>query len=483
MIRKITFVIVCLLGFIAFPQATIKGTVFDEYLEPFSGAIINSPLGNATSDFEGAFSLNISKLPVTIKVSSVGYSSETILVTDANQEINVILKETFGLDQVVISASRTPERIMESPVTIERVGDKYLKNTASPNFYESLKNLKGINILDNNYLTKIVVSNRGFANTNNVRFVQLVDGVDTAVPVFDYSLGNVFGVNELDLDNLEILPGPSSALYGANAINGILSMKTKNPFEDTGVSAYIKTGATNADNKGSDLFYDVGVRAAHKFNDWFAAKVNINYEKAHDWVASDLTNINGAGTSHANGVADYDGVNVYGDDFTANFDFLTFAGILNTIDHDGDPNTDEINLFATQGFAQEDIIETLTTIPNSTEIEISRTGINESDLVDYNIHNLRLDGSLHFKPWGQDKTEIILGAKYSQGNNITTGSNRYYQKNSSQQHYKFEFKGLNYFLRGYYSENASGDTYDAKLAATHINNSILDNPEYFLGYV
>ena len=462
MIRNFTFIIVCLFGFIAFPQATIKGTVFDEYLEPFSGAVIYSPVGTTTTDFDGVFSLNVSSLPVTIKVSSVGYTTENLVITDENQEINVILKETYGLDQVVISASRTPERVMESPVTIERIDKKFITNTASPNFYEGLKNLKGINILDNNYLTKNVVSNRGFANTDNFRFVQLIDGYDSAVPVFDYSLGNTYGLNELDVKNVEILPGAASALYGANAINGILLMTSKSPFEDTGLSAYAKTGFTNQDARGSKPFYDFGLRFAHKVNDYFAAKINVNYDRAYDWVANDISNVNGIGNGYDTSGPDYDGVNVYGDDFSLNVVDLAilFNGVQNQID----------------------ALALLNGIDNVENTRISRSGFNEADIIDYNLSNLRIDTSLHFKPWGEEKTEIIIGTKYSLSDNITQNSNRYSQTDSSMQQHRLEFKGNNYFFRAYYNEADAGLNYDSKLAAVSINDAYLPNQDFFTQY-
>jgi len=461
--KKLLLFLIFLGSLFTSAQTIIEGTVFDEYLEPFPNAIISSSSSNkTTSNFEGVFTLEVINLPVTLTISSLGYSSEKITITDKSNDINIILKETYALNQIIISASRIPERIMESPVTIERVGGKFINNTASPNFYEGLKNLKGINLLDNNYLTKSITSNRGFSNTDNVRFVQLIDGFDSAVPVFDYSIGNNFGVNELDVKNIEILPGAASALYGANAFNGILLATTKNPFEDQGISSYIKTGVTTQENGGNNAFYDVGLRMAHKFNDWFAGKINFNYDKAKDWQANDITNINGTGTSHNGTSTNYDGVNVYGDDYAANLIDVTFAGA---------------------SFLPSNSFNSLLALDSNQNIEISRTGIKESYLTDYNVNNLKFDVSLHFKPWGEDKTEIILGSKYSIGDNVTTLSNRYIQKNSSQSQQKIEVKGNNYFVRAYYTENDAGDTFDSKLASTYINRQIASDQTYFITYL
>ena len=465
MLRKLLFFLICFSSLITSAQTTISGTVFDEYLEPFPGAIISSPYGTTTSDFEGTFTLQVNQLPVTIKVTSAGYSTETLEISGDTDDINIILKEAYALDQVVVSASRTPERVMESPVTIERAGDKFIKNTASPNFYEGLKNLKGIHVLDNNYLTKAIVTNRGFGSTDNTRFVQLVDGVDTAVPVFEFSLGNNFGLNELDVKNVEILPGAASALYGANAFNGILVMNSKSPFEDEGFSMYKKAGITTEDARGSNGFYDTGFRFAHKFNDNVAMKINTSYITAGDWVANDLSNISGEGFSHANAVTNYNGVNVYGDEISLN---LVDLAILAS-----NPETSPL--------APINPIGLLALIENPEDIVVSRTGIAETNFADYGVNNLLLDVSLHFKPWDEN-TEIILSTKYGIGDNVVQVGNRYFQENSSMVQYRAELKGENYFIRGYYNKNDAGDTYDSKLAGLFATSAWKSSGDFYNQY-
>ena len=458
MTKKILSFLFCLYNLVTVAQVTIKGTVFDEYLEPFPNAVVSSPSGKTTSDFEGYFTLQVDKLPVKIIISAIGYGSEAITVSEDSNDLNVILKETFALDQVVISASRTPERVMESPVTIERIDSKFIKNTASPNFYEGLQNLKGVDILNNNFTTKIVVSNRGFAGIDNTRFVQLVDGIDTSAPVFDYSLGNIFGLNELDVKNVEILPGAASALYGANAFNGILLMTSKNPFDYTGASAYVKYGRTSEKSRGNEDFTDIGVRYAHKFNDVVAAKLNFSYITAEDWVASDLSDINGVGFDHSNGNSSYNGVNVYGDEITLNLIDLLIQG------------------------QRPELIPLLPLLENPDEIMVSRTGFQENQFADYGVNNLTFDFSLHLRPW-KDNTEIILATKHSKGDNISQAGNRYFQENSSMEHYRAEIKSDNYFVRAYYSENNAGDTYDSKLAGLFATSVWKSSEQFYTEYI
>lgn len=470
MLKKTLFFVLCISSLITTAQITVKGTVYDEYLEPFPGATIKVPSGTTISDYDGNFTIRVAKLPVNVTVSSSGYSDETSQAIDATTEINIILKEALALNQVVISASRTPERVMESPVTIERLDSKIIKNTASPNFYEGLKNLKGIDVLDNNYLTKTVVSNRGFASTDNVRFVQLVDGVDTSVPAFDFSLGNLFGLNELDVKNIEILPGAASALYGANALNGILLMTSKNPFDHEGLSAYAKTGFTSEEERGSKSFIDVGFRYAHKFSDRIAAKINVSYQSSEDWLANDLSNINGDGFDHSNANTNYNGVNVYGDEISLNLVDLAIIASGDAFTNNPDSPLNGL-----------DPLNLISSIADAEDVRISRTGFRENAIVDSGVNNLLFDFSLHFRPW-ENNTEIILATKHSKGDNVSQLGNRYFQKNSSLQHYRFEIKNDNYFVRAYYSENDAGDTYDSKLAGVFSTVASKSNSDFFQEY-
>ena len=204
---------------IAFSQTTVSGNVVDQNQEPVLGAnviVIGSSVGTAT-DFDGNFTLTVDLAPpFSIEISSIGYQSVTQEVIENNQSFSITMNEGDELDEVVISASRTPESIRESPVTIERFDARDILNASSPNFYASLENLKGVDV-NKGSLTFNSVNTRGFATFANTRFVQLVDGMDNSSPLLNFVIGNFLGMNELDVNSVELLPGASSALYGANA--------------------------------------------------------------------------------------------------------------------------------------------------------------------------------------------------------------------------------------------------------------------------
>ncbi len=453
-----TTIKIFLLFFCAFSyaQTTVKGNVSDESGQPLPGAnviIVGTTIGTVT-DFDGNYTLTANQAPpFSIQASSVGFESITKEVTSNSQTIDFVLNEGNELDEIVISASRTPESIRESPVTIERFDATDIKLAASPNFYTSLENLKGVDV-NQGSLTFNSVNTRGFATYANTRFVQLVDGMDNASPALNFVIGNLLGLSDLDISSVELLPGASSALYGANAFNGILFMTSKNPWDHQGISTYYKTGITVQDAAGDNQFYDFGFRVAHAFSDKFAAKASFSFLKGTDWYANDTNEyVLGApgapdailpfGSSPA-----HDALNVYGDEVT-----------LDAVGSD-------LNQVA-------QFLESIGAIPPGASalvpaVNVGRTGYREQDLTDYKARSIKADFSLNYKPFGND-IEIVWRSKFGKGNTIYQGANRYNVNNFTLQQHKLEIRGNDFFVRGYTTSENAGDSYDMRFTGINMN--------------
>ena len=257
---------------ITFAQTSISGSVKDSKNEPIPGAnvkIKGESTGTVT-DSDGNFTLSTTKKPpFNIEISNVGYDAKNVAITSNNQKVTIALTgEETKLDEIVVSASRTPEKVLQSPVTIERMSLQQIKNTTAATYYDGLENLKEVHF-NTSSLSFKSINTRGFATVANTRFLQLVDGMDNSSPALNFVLGNLIGLSELDVANVELLPGASSALYGANAFNGILFMNSKSPFNNQGLSFYFKYGKTYQDVAGTNDYYDFGIRAAHAFDKHF----------------------------------------------------------------------------------------------------------------------------------------------------------------------------------------------------------------------
>lgn len=431
---------------ISFSQTTVKGKVTDNTGQPLPGAnviVVGTTTGTIT-DFDGAYTLIVNQNPpFAIQVSSVGFETITQEVTTNSQTIDFTMVQGTELDEIVLSASRTPERIFESPVTVERFGLKQIKNTASADFYDGLENLKGVDI-NTNSLTFKSINTRGFATFANTRFMQLVDGMDNSSPALNFPIGNLVGMNETDVLSVELLPGAASALYGANAFNGILFMQSKNPFDFPGISGYHKQGITSQDAAGDNTYRDTGIRAAYKFSDKFAAKVNFGWLKGTDWTANNYAGKPGTGETRAS--VGYDGYNIYGDEVSTNI--RAASGGLGIIP----------------------------------DVVVSRTGYEERDLTNYNAESIKADWGLYFRPWAND-FEIQYIGKIGTGSTIYQGTNRYNISGFSQQQHKIEVKNNNFFVRGYVVSDNAGDSYDMVFTGININRLWKPDQQWFSEYI
>ena len=439
-----------LLAFIAFSsfamvaQTTVKGTVTDAKTgETLPGANIkieNKAVGT-TTDFDGNFVLKVTdNPPFTIEVSVLGYKMEKVEITTSSQKIDVKLTENeTSLDEIVVSASRTPERIMESPVTIERMDARAIKNTSAPSFYDGLENLKGVDV-NTNSLTFKSVNTRGFATFANTRFMQLVDGMDNSSPALNFAIGNLLGMSELDVNTVELLPGAASALYGANAFNGIMFMTSRSPFDDQGISVSLKGGVTTQEAAGTNEYYDFNIRMAYAFSEKFAAKATLSYLEGTEWFATDERNTrNGKYAAGDRSLNDYDGLNVYGDEVATDL-----GGAIG---------------------------------------RVSRTGYKEQDLMkDYQAKSVKLNTALHYRPFGDDRLELIFNSKFGVGNTIYQGANRYNIRDFYLAQQKLELRGNNFFIRGYVTTEDAGNSYDSRFAAININRRWKSDQDWFTQY-
>ncbi|TDQ33121.1 TonB-dependent receptor [Zeaxanthinibacter enoshimensis] len=447
--RLLLMVPLLLLSLGAYAQTEVRGTVTDSNGDPIPGAnvvIVGKAVGTVT-DFDGNFVLETSvEPPFTIQVSSIGFTLYNAEVSASGETINVTMSENQTmLDEIVISASRTPERLFESPVSVERFGLKEIKNSASPSFYDGLQNLKGVDI-NTNSLTFQSINTRGFATFANTRFLQLVDGMDNSAPGLNFVLGNLVGMSELEVQSVEILPGASSALYGAGAFNGILFMSSKSPFDYQGISAYGKVGITSQEAAGDNTYYDFGIRAAHAFSDKLAVKANLSVLKGEDWHANREDDPLQPGATRAN--PGYDGLNVYGDEVGTLLNFDQLAGLP-----DGTVG---------QSF-------------------VTRTGYAEGSLVNYDAESVKSDFSVYYRPFADD-FEIIYQGRVGRGNTIYQGANRYAIRNFILQQHKIEFRNDNFFVRGYITSEDAGDSYDTRFAAININRSWKPDQQWFQEY-
>ena len=415
-----------------FSQTKISGIVIDEYtslpLENVKIKVKDLNMG-AISDQKGFFTITLNKeFPITLISSNLGYDNLETLLSASEDSLILKMKsnEILKLSTVNVRGFGS-EKEKESALSIETMSLNEIKATPALDFYDGLSHMKGVDLTSASIGFK-VINTRGFNSTSPVRTLQIIDGVDNASPGLNFALGNFLGASELDLMQVDIVSGASSAFYGPNAFNGVISMQTKNPFKFQGFSASIKGGER--------LLTEYAVRYAKAFQfktgrDIFAFKVNVSYMKADDWEANNSNSVEDLDTDESN-PGGYDAVNRYGDENLS-------PNINNALDLSA--------IWQTPGLKR-----------------WHRTGYWEKDIVDYKTENLKASAALHFML--NPKVELILASNFGTGTTVYQGDNRFSLKDILFFQNRIEIQKKNdFFIRAYATHEDAGNSYDAVLTA------------------
>ena len=495
-------------------SGSVKNAKSKELVSAVSVTVKGSSVGTFTDD-KGTFRFSsIKNYPVTLVFSSVGFANKEVAVNAAKTGLEVSLEPSFTLgNEVVVSASRVPERILESPVSIERVSSAAIRNTAASNYYDILTNLKGVDVVAAS-LTFKSVGTRGFNSSGNTRLNQLIDGMDNQAPGLNFSVGSVIGLTELDVDNMELLPGASSALYGPGGMNGTVLINSKNPFKYQGLSFQIKQGINHVDaaQRPTSAYNDWAIRWAKKVTDKFAYKITAENMTAQDWLANQSNNYS-RGTGSPNGVTipgwrdidpNYDGVNFYGDETSQSLSSIANAviagsgvpaaavGFFNAfLASNPTANLATYNAALTAGGLGALVNSGMSPIFYGAargmfgNQMVSRTGYAERDVLDPTTSNFKLTGSLNYML--TDKVEASFSTYFGTGNTVYTGSDRYSLRDLRMAQFKFELKHKNWYVRAYATHENSGNSFNGTIATRTFNEAWKPSaswyPQYMVAYV
>ena len=442
--KKLLTLIAVFASFTMWAQTQVSGTVTDADGQPLPGAnIVLDGTTGAVSDFDGNFSLSTEQQPpFSLTVSSVGFESATVEVTSATGSLTIQLSEgSTQLDEIVVSASRMAERIFESPVTVEKFSLQEIENTPSADYFNGLANLKGVSLVEAGLVFN-QVQIRGFSDIYNEGLVTLVDGMNNQMPVFGFAVGNLIGLNELDVQSIELVPGAASALYGADAYKGILFLNSKNPFDHQGISVKIKQGVTDQDTAGQNDFTEISVRMATQLSDKVAIKASLSHKEGTDWSAQDYRHsVNGViFDDYPTNAPDYNAVNEEGEiAFSTALIFDQLVGVT------GNPAFSALAPISPNYFGT-----------------ILSTGFNDVDMFGSETSNTKANLAIHYRP--NSKSEITIQSLLGTGTApLSTGGTRYHLDDVEIQQHKVEYQSGGLTSRFYYTKEDAGETLVAQL--------------------
>ncbi|GIV36299.1 MAG: membrane protein [Cyclobacteriaceae bacterium] len=433
----------------AIAQTTVSGTVKDEAGNPMPGVniIVAGTTDGTITDQNGAFTITTkSTPPFTLRFSFIGYRIREEQVSGTATSLDISMDpDPLGLDEVVIIGQGVRTDFLSAPVSAYRVGALDIRQVPAPDFYEAVAYQPGVQMYAGS-INFQAMNTRGFATVANTRFVQWVDGMDTAAPILNFPTGNLVGISELDAESIDLLPGASSALFGPNAFNGIIVMTSKSPFEYEGLSITAKGGITTSQAQ-DDIFpqYNFGMRYARAISDKLAFKINFSWTDITDWKGNDYTTHRPDPENPVlqTSLPDFDGLNLYGD-------------------------------------------ETVINVPIPGFSPITRTGFREEDIIDsYDAGSMKYDGSLHYR--FNPNLELSYSYRFGGGNSIYQGSEKYAIRDFTQQFHKVELKGKNFFVRAYNTRTNAGDSYNMSALGAFMNETYSPSatqwvPDYILAY-
>lgn len=351
-----------------------------------------------------------------------------------------------SLPEMIVSASRISEKLLASPVSVAKLDADVARTSPAPFLYDALGYVRGVHTITPSLGFK-VINTRGFANTTNVRFVQLVDGVDNQSPHIGAPMADALMPGDLDMVSAEVVAGVATALYGMNATNGLVNFQTKNPFETEGLSFRQQAALYHfgsPEGISPKAFAESSLRWAKVLSAKWAFKINTTFTKGYDWLADNRDDLYpggnaSAGLTGADNPA-YDAVNGYGNE-SSNRRTLSLGG---------------------------------------KNYVVARSGYLEREVADYGLQNIKAETAVFWRP--AEGTELSYTLRGALLNTIYQRSNRFRLERYRLSQQVVQFKNPVVQARAYLTGENTGDSYNLRSMAENIDRRFKPDNAWFADY-
>ncbi|MGH9347309.1 MAG: TonB-dependent receptor plug domain-containing protein [Vicinamibacterales bacterium] len=186
-------------------------------------------------------------------------------------------------EQVIVSASRVEQRLVNAPAAVSLVTSETIQNSPAVHIGDLLRAVPGLNVSQTS-ARDVNITTRGATSTLSTSQLALVDGRSVYLDFFGMVMWDLIPSNPTDIKQIEVIRGPASAVWGANAMSGVVNVITKSPRElaaqggtsvTIGIGAFDRTVPGRDDDAGA-LFYVNGAHA-QAVNDRWAFKISAGY--------------------------------------------------------------------------------------------------------------------------------------------------------------------------------------------------------------
>lgn len=236
----------------------------------------------AVTGADGSFRVvNLPDGSYTVTIRAIGYDQMVFTNQRPGANLDAALTERpTQLNQTVITASRSrPEKALDAPAQISVISSERIEERPAVTVADYLGNTPGVTMNRGGLAQSNIVA-RGFNNAFSGSMLMLQDYRFAGVPSLRVNVPLLFTGTSEDIDRVEVLLGPASALYGPNSSNGVLHIITKSPFTSQGTTLSVDGGERSV--------LRAGIRRADKINDKFAYKLSGEYLRGKDWEYTDL---------------------------------------------------------------------------------------------------------------------------------------------------------------------------------------------------
>jgi outer membrane receptor protein involved in Fe transport len=207
-------------------------------------------------------------------------------------------------EQVVVTASRVEQQLVNAPATVSVVTADVIASTPATNYAELFRSVPGVN-LSQTSARDFNITMRGAASTLATSTLALLDGRSLYLDFFGFVAWDLLPVNPNELRQIEVIRGPASAVWGANAMNGVVNFISKTPRELDGNSATLQFGTFGRDidggqQLGNGTLFGLNATHARAVNERWAYKISAGGYTSDPFARPTGTIPNGTGTQYPN---------------------------------------------------------------------------------------------------------------------------------------------------------------------------------------
>jgi outer membrane receptor protein involved in Fe transport len=270
-------------------SVNVSGAIADTSgaVVPGATVVLAGPAGSQTtvSGAEGEYTFrNVAAGTYQVTVTLAGFAPATQSVTVAATNVTVprvtLALGTLG-ETVVVSASRTDTALADAPATMSVVTSETLASTPAQNYADLLRGVPGVNAVQLSARDVNLTSRQATSTLSNSELV-LVDGRSVYLDFFGLVLWDFVPTNLADVKQVEVIRGPASAVWGANALTGVVNIITKSPREQKGTTVSLSAGGFSRDagsgvGKGAGGIFGANATYADAPNSTWSYRVSAGY--------------------------------------------------------------------------------------------------------------------------------------------------------------------------------------------------------------